>query len=143
MELKKLSFILILLTGFLSGCTILEEKIRMEETKKAEKKMEESIWRRPTINHGEGDWMPCCMFIAIPGKPAKILFDRMPENMLITPPKGACLEGYIVKANGGTMCYVKEDALDNLEEYNCNVTIDYSTGATQNIGINERLNCEE
>ncbi|MDR2154014.1 MAG: hypothetical protein LBE78_03165 [Burkholderiaceae bacterium] len=137
MNIKNFFLLLsILLTGFAAGCMSLADKREMEE-------LREALHSRPNLIPG-GEYRPCCMVISIIDKQAKDIFDKMPSNTLLsTPTKGTCLDNTIVKVAEGTMCTAVESHPNDPTLYSCTIIINYSTGTTQKIDINEYLNCDE
>jgi hypothetical protein len=125
--------------GFISGCTNPIDKLEREELET----LREAVKSRPNINLG-GQYRPCCMDFSVTGKQAKDIFDKMPSDTLLsTSTKGTCLDNTIVKVSGGTMCTTVESHPNDPTLYSCTIIIDYSTGVTQKIDINEYLNCDE
>ncbi|MDR2154016.1 MAG: hypothetical protein LBE78_03175 [Burkholderiaceae bacterium] len=125
-----------LLVGFISGCMSLADKRDMEELRAA-------VNLRATIIQG-GEYWPCCMLISIAGEHAKEIFSKMPDNTLLTlPTKGTCLDGDVVKVSEGTICIARESKLDDPDLYSCKITMNYATGATQKVDVQDYLNCYE
>jgi predicted component of type VI protein secretion system len=132
---KFLSLLSILLTGFAVGCMSSADKQEMEE-------LREALHSRPSLIPG-GKYRPCCMVVSIIDKQAKDIFDKMPDNTLLTTStQEICLDKKVVKVSEGTMCTVAESHLNNPALYSCSIIINYSTGATQKIDIKEYFNCD-
>jgi hypothetical protein len=105
--------------------------------------LREKVTSRPNIIY-DNKYMPCCMDISIIGQGAKNIFDKMPDDALLSAStKGTCLSGDVVKIREGTMCIASEHRLNDPSLYSCTILINYSTGKTQRIDINEYLNCDE
>ncbi|MDR2155141.1 MAG: hypothetical protein LBE78_08985 [Burkholderiaceae bacterium] len=139
MNFNKIFLLFILLTGGISGCMSSVEKPEATELETLRKEVN----NRPYIIHGE-KYRPCCMDISIIGQEAKNIFDKMPNSTLLTTPtKGTCLDGGVVKVSEGTMCSARESDLNNPILYSCAIIINYSTGTTEKINIDEYLNCDE
>ncbi|MDR2155139.1 MAG: hypothetical protein LBE78_08975 [Burkholderiaceae bacterium] len=103
----------------------------------------EALRRNPTLIQGEEHW-PCCMKIVIIDQYAKDIFDKMPDSTLLAiPTKGTCLDGKIVKISEGTMCTTVESHLSDPKLYSCQIAMNYFTGTTEKININDYLNCDE
>ncbi|MDR2155137.1 MAG: hypothetical protein LBE78_08960 [Burkholderiaceae bacterium] len=133
MRLNILTFqFVFLLSWVISGCMSLVDKSEIE-----------ALRRNPILIPGEEYW-PCCMKIVIIDQYAKDIFDKMPDSTLLTTPtKGTCLDGGVVKFSEGTMCSARESDLSNPALYSCQVMINYSTGTTEKININDYLDCDE
>jgi hypothetical protein len=84
------------------------------------------------------------MDIMIIKQQAKDIFNKMPSNTLLTvSTEGTCFAGRVVKISKGTMCSTAEFDVNDPTLYQCSVTINYSTGTTENVNINDYLKCEE
>jgi hypothetical protein len=124
-----------LLTTSVTGCTSTIDKSEMES-------LREALKNRASLIPG-GKYRPCCIDIIITGEQAKDIFKKMPDSTLLTTStEGTCLDQKIVKISEGTICTAVESHLNDPELYSCGITINYSTGATQKLDINNYLNCD-
>jgi hypothetical protein len=136
---KLLPLLIVLFMGFISGCANPIDKLEREELET----LREAVKSRPNIKPG-GIYLPCCMDISIIGYQAKDIFDKMPDGALLsTSTKGTCLDNTIVKISEGTMCTAVESHPNDPTLYSCTIMINYSTGLTQKIDINNYLMCDE
>ncbi|MDR2155142.1 MAG: hypothetical protein LBE78_08990 [Burkholderiaceae bacterium] len=140
MNFNKIRFLsaVILSAGIISSCATPLEKSEIADYEALKK----AIKNRPYIISGE--YRLCCMDIMIIEQQAKDIFDKMPDNTLLTvPTEGTCLAGRVVKISEGTMCTTAEFDTNDPTLYQCSVTINYSTGTTEKVNINDYLKCDD